>query len=238
MTNTKNFIYAILSCLYWFNPLVYFAFAQVRTDAELLCDFTVLTRFKLCSSDYAELLYAAVRGPDTHSGTPSVAPAMSKAGRQLIRRLNFINMRKRRIGVPMRMFSLAIATIITAMCLTNPIAAVKTVDLSGNYIIKYRELLSDSSLEFPVDSARLTVRGFIEAVLLAFDSGELPYEVSRRLQTLRSAGADYLLEEMIKNSYQVLAPRHYSDFVESIEPDDMLTREKAAFSAELPAAAH
>lgn len=227
--NLKNFIYGIFSCLYWFNPLVWYAFSQMRNDAELLCDHTALTRFGLCSSKYAELLYSSVNENPTPGSAPSAAPAMSKAGRQLIRRLNFISARRRRASITMRLVSILVITAIAALCLTNPIAAVKAANYDGNYLIKYRELLSDTSLAFPESNSNLTVRGFITATLLALDSAELPLDVRSRLQTMRSVGTDYLLEEVIKDAYSSLAPERYTNFIKSIEPDEIINREQAAF---------
>lgn len=227
--NIKNFFYGALSCLYWFNPLVWFAFSQMRDDAELLCDYTALTRFRLCSGKYAGLLCASIRDTLSSACTPAAAPAMSRAGRQLIRRLSFISARDRRTCMPVRIISLVISATIAALCLTNPIAAVKSYDIHDNYLIKYRELLSDATIDFPDADTALTVRGFIDSVLLALDSAELPLAVRTRIGAMRSAGAEYLLEEMIQYSYRTLAPKLYNNFIASITPDSPVTREQAAF---------
>lgn len=227
--NVKNFFYGALSCLYWFNPLVWLAFNFVRDDAELLCDHTALSRFGLCAAKYAELLYTSVcdKRPDTPA--PAASPAMSKAGRQLIRRLSFISARGRKAAAPLRIISLVVAAAIAALCLTNPIGAVGADKNHQSYLVKYRRLLSDSQIEFPDADKVLTVRGFIEAVLLAFDSAELPLPVRSRILAMRSAGADKVLEEMIKAPYRTTSPKLYTDFIDKIEPENPVTREQAAF---------
>jgi len=131
--------------------------------------------------------------------------------------------------MPIRIVSLVISAAIAALCLTNPIAAVKSGGNHDNYLIKYSELLSDATIEFPDADTALTVRGFIDSVLLALDSAELPLAVRTRIGAMRSAGAEYLLEEMIQYPYRSLAPKLYNEFIASITPDSPITREQAAF---------
>lgn len=227
--NVKNFFYGALSCLYWFNPLVWYAFGHIRDDAELLCDHTALSRFGICSSRYAELLFSSVCDKPSRSSVPAASPAMSKAGRQLIRRLNFISARNRKTAVPLKVASIALSIAMAAVCLTNPLEAVRSEVSQNNYIVKYKELLSNSQLDYPDEETALTVRGFIEAVLLALDSADLPFAVRSRIQSMRSSGADAVLEHLIKKSYLTQSPKLYTDFIDAIKPDSPVTREQAAF---------
>jgi len=227
--NLKNFFYGALSCFYWFNPLVWYAFSHVREDAELLCDHIALSRFGLCSAKYAELLYSSVCDKPNGGAAPAASPAMSKAGRQLICRLSFISARGKKTAMPLKIFSLCVAGAIAALCLTNPIGAVKTADHRANYLIKYRNLLAGSQIDMPEPDSALTVRGFIETVLLALDSADLPLPVRTRIQAMRAAGADSVLEEMIKAPYRTLLPKLYTGFISSIHPKNPITREEAAF---------
>jgi len=52
-----NSIICLLQVLYWFNPLVYIAFNQMRLDRELACDASILTKLpKEFHADYGRTL--------------------------------------------------------------------------------------------------------------------------------------------------------------------------------------
>lgn len=53
LTNT---IACALVCLFWFNPLVYWAWRSFRFDQEVACDATVLRQAKVCRRGYARAL--------------------------------------------------------------------------------------------------------------------------------------------------------------------------------------
>lgn len=58
-----NAAWLLLSCLYWFNPLLHYAARAFRSDQELACDQRVLRRLPTARRSYAEaLLKAALRG--------------------------------------------------------------------------------------------------------------------------------------------------------------------------------
>jgi hypothetical protein len=46
-------------CIFWFNPLVYWAVSRLRLDQELACDATALAQFRGAGRDYAEALLEA-----------------------------------------------------------------------------------------------------------------------------------------------------------------------------------
>jgi beta-lactamase regulating signal transducer with metallopeptidase domain len=47
------------ACIFWFNPLVYWAVSRLRFDQELACDATVLSQFNGSGRDYATALLDA-----------------------------------------------------------------------------------------------------------------------------------------------------------------------------------
>lgn len=51
-----NVLASLLVCLYWFNPLMYFALAWLRTDQELACDAAVLSTRADSRGKYANAL--------------------------------------------------------------------------------------------------------------------------------------------------------------------------------------
>jgi beta-lactamase regulating signal transducer with metallopeptidase domain len=47
------------ACIFWFNPLVYWAISRLRFDQELACDAEILAQFNGCGRDYAAALFDA-----------------------------------------------------------------------------------------------------------------------------------------------------------------------------------
>ncbi|WP_064747635.1 M56 family metallopeptidase [Lysobacter antibioticus] len=57
-----NAFVALLSCLYWFNPLLHYAVGRFRADQEFACDARVLRRYPGARRYYAEaMLKSALR---------------------------------------------------------------------------------------------------------------------------------------------------------------------------------
>jgi beta-lactamase regulating signal transducer with metallopeptidase domain len=52
-----NALAAIWLCVFWFNPLVYWAISRLRMDQELACDAMVLADSKAISRKYASALF-------------------------------------------------------------------------------------------------------------------------------------------------------------------------------------
>ena len=48
-----NALVALLSCLFWFNPLIHFAAGRLRVDQELACDAAVINRYPVSRRVYA-----------------------------------------------------------------------------------------------------------------------------------------------------------------------------------------
>jgi len=51
-----NALAALLRCVFWFNPLVYFAASRFRFDQELACDAVVISRFPEARRRYADAM--------------------------------------------------------------------------------------------------------------------------------------------------------------------------------------
>jgi bla regulator protein BlaR1 len=51
-----NALAALLRCIFWFNPLVYFAASRFRFDQELACDAAVISRFPEARRRYADAM--------------------------------------------------------------------------------------------------------------------------------------------------------------------------------------
>lgn len=58
------------ACIFWFNPLVYWAISRLRFDQELACDARILAYFKGCGRDYATALLDAQMADQIRSASP------------------------------------------------------------------------------------------------------------------------------------------------------------------------
>jgi beta-lactamase regulating signal transducer with metallopeptidase domain len=94
-----QFIAQFAVALFWFNPLVWFAARQMRSERERACDDVVLA----CgarASDYASDLLQIARGLAGSAGAPAVAAlAMARRGEFEGRLLAILDPRTRRQGV-------------------------------------------------------------------------------------------------------------------------------------------
>lgn len=50
-----NYLICVLVCVYWFNPVIIYAFKQIRLDMEIYCDYCVVKHLK-GYGDYAETI--------------------------------------------------------------------------------------------------------------------------------------------------------------------------------------
>lgn len=60
-----NLLYALLQCLFWFNPLLHFAAHRYRLDQELACDADVIARHQSSPRHYAEALLKTLSSPSS-----------------------------------------------------------------------------------------------------------------------------------------------------------------------------
>ncbi len=67
----------IITAVYWWFPLVYFARRQLERHEEVACDHWVIDRMKICRRTYAETLLSVVDFiSDHHAGHPRLASRM------------------------------------------------------------------------------------------------------------------------------------------------------------------
>ena len=58
------------TCVFWFNPLVYWAVTRLRFDQELACDAAILAQFKGSGRDYATALLDAQMASQSSTALP------------------------------------------------------------------------------------------------------------------------------------------------------------------------
>ena len=87
-----NSLMCLFQILYWFNPLVYFAFKQMRLDRELACDTAILERLpRDLHIDYVKALLNFMRllAP-SRSSMFSLSANIGDAEPQIIKRIKYI----------------------------------------------------------------------------------------------------------------------------------------------------
>jgi len=81
---------SLLQVLHWFNPLIWFAFYQMRTDRELACDAMVLARTEREESEeYGQVIINLVRRFSRSRRLPAMAGIVENRS-QLKRRIKMI----------------------------------------------------------------------------------------------------------------------------------------------------
>ena len=85
-----NFFICLFQVLYWFNPLVYFAFRQMRLDREVACDSAVLDLLpKEMHIDYGGALLNFVN-KQSYPSALALSASISGTKPHIIKRINFI----------------------------------------------------------------------------------------------------------------------------------------------------
>ncbi len=109
-----NYLMCLLQTLYWFNPIVYFAFKEMRTDREMACDSAILSLIsKRCYADYGMTIIRFAEMFSKGDVMPMVA-GISGTKKQITRRIEKIAA-YRRESSKMKLKSLCIFMIIGLM---------------------------------------------------------------------------------------------------------------------------
>lgn len=117
-----NWLLTILRSVYWFNPVVWLSFRQMRRDCELACDERVLSYPSVNKKTYAAVLLKNILVQNRYAvGTTSFSNKES----DLKKRIKFIGKFKKP-GAFWLIISLLIAGIVICLCLTNGNAAVSS----------------------------------------------------------------------------------------------------------------
>lgn len=123
-----NWILILLKAVYWFNPIVWLVFKQIRKDCEVACDERVLEGRYVDKKFYATFLFKnALKGNKYLIGTSSFSIESSniKERIKMIKRFN----KKSRIFVA---FGMLVFLLVGAVCLTNGVKDKSTNDKDTN----------------------------------------------------------------------------------------------------------
>ena len=112
-----NWLLVILKAIYWFNPIVWIVFKQIRKDCELSCDERVIESKFVDKKSYATVLFKnTLKGNKYLVGTSS----FSKGGSDIKRRIKMIQKFKKK-SVIFATLGVVIFLGVGAVCLTDSV---------------------------------------------------------------------------------------------------------------------
>lgn len=113
-----NWLTQVLVIIHWFNPLIWYAFYQMREDQEIACDALAMDRLNTKqSNDYA---YTLIKLVETYSNTPRLIglACLSGSKSQIKRRITMIK-EFRKSSVKWSLIGLLVIALIVVVVFTN-----------------------------------------------------------------------------------------------------------------------
>lgn len=147
-----------VTCLFWYNPLIWLVRSILREDLEVLCDVRTLTECGIPRTDYAMMLCRQSAFDVLHSDAIHAGCRMSAAGRHLKNRLRTIS-KSGKERYPAKACSVLLCTVIVMLCLTNPI--VSQNDDYAAYIDNYAALTGQNERRMHLEED-VTVSTYLE----------------------------------------------------------------------------
>ncbi|MBQ8333902.1 MAG: M56 family metallopeptidase [Clostridia bacterium] len=162
-----------VTCLFWYNPLIWIVRSILREDLEVLCDARALSECGIPRTEYAMMLCRQSAFDVLHSAEIRAGCRMSATGRQLKTRLRSISLSgKERVFA--KAGSLVLCTAITMLCLTNPI--VSQNDDYAAYIANYAVLSGKNERAMHLED-NVTVSSYLEEVAVILSETGLSDEI-------------------------------------------------------------
>lgn len=84
-------VLAVIRCLYFFNPVVWYCIRQIQDCREKACDRDVLSKKVFTAHDYCQSLLNIVTGSRAHGGAGSVATFGRNQGAVIKDRISYLN---------------------------------------------------------------------------------------------------------------------------------------------------
>lgn len=188
-----------VTCLFWYNPLIWLVRSILREDLEILCDQRTLSECGIPRTEYAMMLCRQSAFDVLHTDAVRAGCRMSAAGRQLKTRLRTIS-KNGRERYPAKAGSVVLCTVIVMLCLTNPI--VSQNDDYAAYIANYSALTGEDERSMHLSDS-VTVSDFLTQLSrilgetgLSGKIGGGNLEQFRRLAAASGRMDEVLLEEL------------------------------------------
>ncbi len=171
MDNPIIMFSAFVSCMFWYNPLIWMVRRMLRDDVEMLCDSRTIDTFRLSTAEYAKMICRHTLYTSYVAGCH-----MSASGRSLKTRLKSISHGKNDRFFP-KAVSLALCVAMIAVCLTNPIVS-QNSDYEV-YLENFSEISGISERVMALSSST-TVSGYLSNVALLLEKKISP-ELKRKM---------------------------------------------------------
>lgn len=155
-----NWLLIFLKSIYWFNPIVWLVFNQIRKDCEVACDERVLEGSYVDKKCYATFLFKnALKGNKYLVGTSS----FSKEGSNIKKRIKRIQ-KFRKKSTLLVVLGMTVFLVVGALCLTNGNSnntlANKGSDISGE-VKPNNEVPSNTSTNTSLNDMEVLVKEYI-----------------------------------------------------------------------------
>ena len=191
-----------VTCLFWYNPLIWLVRSILREDLEVLCDQRTLSECGIPRTEYAMMLCRQSAFDVLHTDAVRAGCRMSAAGRQLKTRLRTIskNGRERYLA---KAGSLVLCSVIVMLCLTNPI--VSQNDDYAAYIASYAALTGENERTMHLED-NVTVSEYLEQLSRILEETGLSSRIgSGNLEQFRrlAAGSDKLNDDLLAELRQL-----------------------------------
>lgn len=213
----------LLSCVYWFNPLIWLCFRLVRRDMETVCDQRVMQRL---NQDARSAYVKTVLHFAGAAANRKLAAALSINDGRFYMEKRIHNMfRTHRTGLRTRVLSICVAVLMLAVCV---LTACQPADKNHIFIDDLAHSKYAASVSEDVKSqANVTVR--IDADVEGADIKALPiytFEQGRLTQENLDSLGNYFLPGQ---SYYSINSPYYNNTKSELE--SILARTQAEFAA-------
>jgi bla regulator protein BlaR1 len=171
-----NYILCFFQIIYWFNPIVWFAFGVMRTDREIVCDISVLK--KLHQDYYIAYGRTIINFADKMAGSSALMVTADMIGSkyQIKKRIEKISVYTKES----RVLSIKSASIFISVCLmmTTQVFAFSSIAYpNATYVFKNKNVVYEDLSEY--------FEGF-EGCFVLYDSAKDCYTIYNKTQsTLR-----------------------------------------------------
>ncbi len=202
-----------VSCLFWYNPLIWIVRKMLRDDVEVLCDSRTIECFSFSSSEYARMICRhSMYAPEYVAGCN-----MSAVGRSLKTRLRSISHEKNDKFLS-KATSVLLCAVMIAICLTNPI-----ISQSSEYeqYIKNYSAVTGINKRYLQYSSKVSVSDYLRTV-----SELLENKISAELRSKIGNGSLERFKRIVLGCEYI--ENDIKGFVKELKSDDILSVKSCA----------
>jgi beta-lactamase regulating signal transducer with metallopeptidase domain len=124
-----HLLLALLRCVYWFNPVVWLAFRQIKTDMETACDVSVTARLE--NKDRTRYIHTMIDLSGDMGAQYILGMGLNNERKSMEKRVKGIFMKKR-TKPSVRMVAVLLACVMTMVCFTTACQPTPENEIVGN----------------------------------------------------------------------------------------------------------